>query len=497
VASRASRSLLLVAVASAAGFGCMRVREPAGPPPTPAPTGLVLICLDTLRADALASMPALRGFAASATTFSDATSSSPWTAPAVATLLTGLEPRHGGVRGAFVAGALPPTVTTIAESLRDHGWSTAAFTVGGWVSAERGYAQGFDAFGTGFDAKTPETTVAEWDARRPKDRPFFLFLHSNAPHDPYGPKSSGPEDPRPDAARAAALREEARRAFEGVDLVREPLSPALGGWLAERYLLDGAARTAIGEALGDERASLLAERFVEWLDGAGRGSLEMAALAPRAAARYREGLAWADRTFSRTLAALSTCDLPRGTTIAVVGDHGELLGEHGTLSHGRWLHDPLLRVPLVIRAPGRMPVRDVAGSCGLVDVAPTLLELAGVPAPRGIDGRSLVAFAAGTAPARPVLAEEDRRRRGGEPDLVRSIAVRTAAAKYVATYDPRTGRVESEQLLDLALDPAEEQPRPFDGAAAEAFGETFAHAVARVRADLGLAAPPTKVASLR
>src|SRR5207253_9081968 len=125
---------------------------------------------------------------------------------------------------------------------------------------------------------------------------------------------------------------------------------------------------------------------------------------------YRGGVTYADEVFRRTLETLAAMHLPEGTAIAVVGDHGEALGEHGTLLHGRWLYDELVRVPLLVQAPGRLPAGAVVrGSCGVVDVMPTLLDLAGVRPPPGLDGVSLLPLARGAAGGHPVFAVEDRR----------------------------------------------------------------------------------------
>jgi arylsulfatase A-like enzyme len=493
VPHRASTTGLVLLVASS--LGCVRSHEPVsvaaatGPKP-----GVVLVCMDTLRADAVERMPSLAGFAANATWFRDASSSSSWTAPAVATLLTGLEPAHSGVRGAFSAGAIAPTIETLAETFHDRGWSTAAFTNGGWVSPARGYAQGFDAFGDSFDRLGPEATLAEWQSRRPKDRPFFVFVHTYAAHDPYGEKPVAPID----AAHAEALRAEVRRVVGDLDLARDALPTSVAAWLTERYLLDPDMRRAVGEVVGEERSPLLWDRIMEWLDGAGRDSPEVAALAPVVERRYREGLAWADRMFSRTMAALATCDLPPETVVAVVGDHGEMLGEHGTLSHGRWVYDELLRVPVVVRAPGRMPFGKVLGSCGLVDVMPTLLAVAGVPAPTPLDGRSLVAMAAGRERGEPVVAEEERHPHHGSPAVLRSLVVRTEDAKYVLTFDTRTLRVAEESLFDLLLDPGERRPMAYDPLRVSSHGDAFCRAVSRARSAVpGVSADAPCLASVR
>src|SRR5207244_10964185 len=116
------------------------------------------------------------------------------------------------------------------------------------------------------------------------------------------------------------------------------LPPGAGAWFLEQYLFDCRARISLGTAVPAEPLSRLWDLSMDWLDGEGRGSPELQALSARAPGAYRSGLLVADGVIERTLAALDAAGLPRGTVVAVVGDHGEALGEHGTLSHGPFLY---------------------------------------------------------------------------------------------------------------------------------------------------------------
>src|SRR5438128_3377816 len=270
--------------------------KPAGAPPREGARGIVLLCMDTLRADAVATgpggedserfMPALGAFARGATVFADASASSSWTAPSVATLLTGLEPARTGVRGAFSAGALLFSVTTLAEALRDRGFHTAAYTAGGWLAPERGYAQGFASYSVAFDDAGPEALLAAWQAARPKDAPFFLFLHTIAPHDPYGEKGRkwGREDLVP------AVFEHAKALYRETVAAGWKLPKGAAAWFFERFLFDSRERWTAGEAFGAEGMDRLWNLCMDWLDGEGRGTPELAALVARAKVAYREGL---------------------------------------------------------------------------------------------------------------------------------------------------------------------------------------------------------------
>jgi arylsulfatase A-like enzyme len=468
-------ALLLAGVAACDG------RETRPSTPTRAPVaGVVVVCVDTLRADALSTdparpgpMPTLDAFARSGTAFLDASSSAAWTAPAVATLLTGLDPTHTGVRGQVSASNLVPAVPTLAARLKAVGWSTWAFTGGAIVAPDRGLDAGFDAFSTRFDLDGPEACIERWRRERAVGAPWFLFLHTYAAHDPYGPKDVPPERGRAASERAQALLGESLE--NGGKLSRESIL-----WFLETFLADPAARNAFFADLGEARARRIWQDVLDWIDGPGLGTPELAAVGARLRASYRAGLVGVDRVLHRTLAALERAGVGEDAAVVVLGDHGEAFGEHGTVSHGRRLYDELTRIPLVVRAPGRFPAgARVRGSCGIVDVAPTVLDLARVGAADALDGVSLRALAAGTASGHPVLAEEERYEKDGAYVPLRTASVRVPAAKYVVTWNLRTRAVVREELYDLARDPRETTLLPTSGI--PAFGAPLCAAVHALR----------------
>jgi choline-sulfatase len=122
--------------------------------------------------------------------------------------------------------------------------------------------------------------------------------------------------------------------------------------------------------------------------------------------RYDSEIAYADARLGAILDALERSGLARSTIVAVASDHGEEFGDHGRRFHGASLYNEALRVPLIVHLPGA-PARVVDTPVSLVDIAPTLADLAGVTAPAGASGRSLAAAVRGTGPApqRPILAE--------------------------------------------------------------------------------------------
>ncbi|MFZ5482389.1 MAG: sulfatase [Myxococcota bacterium] len=120
-------------------------------------------------------------------------------------------------------------------------------------------------------------------------------------------------------------------------------------------------------------------------------------------AAYDHGVSLED---ARIAALLKHVD-PADTVVVVAGDHGQALGERGKVGHQGVVLPEVLHVPLIVRAPGETR-RRVAADVGLVDVAPTLWELAGAVPPAGLDGRSLVPFLRGeTLPARAVLVQAE------------------------------------------------------------------------------------------
>ena len=116
----------------------------------------------------------------------------------------------------------------------------------------------------------------------------------------------------------------------------------------------------------------------------------------RAGGRPYDGeVTYADAELGRLLRAVAGLGREHPTLTVVLGDHGESLGEHGERAHGMLLYEGALRIPLVIEGPG-VPIAEHREPVSLVDVAPTLLKLAGLPAPDGMQGRDLFGPRAGT-----------------------------------------------------------------------------------------------------
>jgi arylsulfatase A-like enzyme len=443
---------------------------------------IVLLILDTTRADSIretggqVSMPNLAEWAKGATDFVDASAAAAWTAPSVTTVLTGLPPSEHGVQGRMKASPLVPAVTTLAEILQEAGYRTIAYTGRGWVSREMGLGQGFERFEGPWATSDPHRMLRRGLAETPRDKPIFLLLHTYEAHDPYGAKF--PVEGLDDAERKARTTAEAQSIVELVQQNALDKVPAEEGRrLMLGFRSDPLYESTLSSLLGSERAGSAAG-FYEWY--LHPKDPERKQVEAKLRERYTHGLGLLDGHLPALFRFLGEADFPGRTVTIVVSDHGEAFGEHGAVGHGRWLIDPISRVMLLVRAPGRMPAGPVKGSCGLIDVTPTILDLCGLPKPESAPGRSLLALGKGRARGVPIHAEEFRGSpvKTEGPLTMRVVSVRTERAKVIFTWDPRDRSVK-EQLFDLVADPAEEKALPT--AEVSRFGASFVAAVEQAR----------------
>ncbi len=179
------------------------------------PPNIVLIVVDTLRADRLSDYggtrnltPAIDALARRGTVFQSAYSQSSWTSPSVASLMTSRYQLQHGVLG--FTSVLPQAETTVAELLRDHGYATGGFTANAALSSERGFSQGFDEYtrfiretqrgpilGAYARADEVDSKVLEWLDGLSGATPFFLYIQYMEPHAPYFPSQAALERLRP------------------------------------------------------------------------------------------------------------------------------------------------------------------------------------------------------------------------------------------------------------------------------------------------------------
>jgi arylsulfatase A-like enzyme len=404
----------------------------------PAPA-VLLVSLDTLRADHLScygyprpTSPQLDAFAKQAWLFERCWSQAAYTLPSHWSLLTG---QFSSVHGVAAEEDVrdPGRSPLLAELLAKQGYETAAFTAGGYVVPEFGFSPGFDRFSiidplwnressriARFIEALPDLSrelaegisvdslVATLDAAA--DQPQFLFFHTYAPH-----------EFDPPAADLAALR------LPPGPLDEDPLSLAWISGIQTRppRPIPAAART----------------RLIELYDAA---------------------IHQADRGLGQLLDALEARGLYDQTLIAITSDHGKEIGERGDVDHGGTLYEELVRVPLILRLPGRGFGRSNLPAMG-VDIVPTILAALHLPEPRGLQGQDLFYGQSDfprlppRAAGRPLYSEIDW--------VVKRAAWTDGPIKTIYT-EPGFGwpdpNAREQENYDLSIDPGELDPLPDD-----------------------------------
>jgi arylsulfatase A-like enzyme len=367
----ASRSLAILLAIAGGAASC------GGKPARPA--GIVLITLDTTRADHLgcygdssAATPNLDAFSKEAVRFDQAMTAVPTTLPSHATMFTGEYPPVHGVRynGMFTLGE---GSVTIAERLRNAGFATGAVPAAYPVYTKSGLAQGFDTYRDLFAEPGAEHLAlnAERKAedvvrlgletiRAEGNRPFFVWLHFYDAHYPY-----------------------------------EPPFP-------------------------------FSSRFRDH--------------------PYDGEIAYVDAQLGVLFAALRAEGRWDRIAVVVAGDHGEGLYEHDERMHSQLAYQSTLRVPLLVKAAGARAGSVIAEPVTLADVGPTILDLAGLPVPAGLDGISLVQTLRGHEPTRRALYFETL---SGSLSFGWSPieGIRRGKWKLIHSSDP--------ELYDIDSDPAE------------------------------------------
>ena len=332
---------------------------------------VVMVVGDTLRADKLSCMggpegltPYLDRIAAQGVRFDQARSHAPWTLPSTASMLTSLHPEEhgaGGRLGRFTK--LDAEVQTVVRTFRDQGYRTHAIVNVLFLDPERfGVTRDFETvdqqvFETNVDVRAADATTRaalDWIEANGDDGPFFLLVHYFDPHCVYAPP----------------------RAFR------------------ERWAEPGDRE---GEWTFGTRPQMVAIR---------EGELSPAAATiRRAEALYNGEVSYLDAQIGRLDDGLAARGERDDLVLVVTADHGEEFLEHGGFEHGHTLYDELVRVPMVIRAPGQLAPAVVETPVRHIDLAPTLCELCDLPLPEQFLGRSLVSLAGGEAGApRPTLA---------------------------------------------------------------------------------------------
>jgi arylsulfatase A-like enzyme len=372
-APRAGRLVFAAACAALAlpPLGCggsAPVADPTGPP------NLLLVTVDTLRADRMAcygGRPDVATFLCSladaGTRFEWAFSTAPYTAPSIASILTGVYPSAHGVRQSAVS-YLRGEIDTLPELLQAAGYTTAAFISNPVLERSRQLDQGFGVFDQrmpreernrpGFverEARSTTDAALAW-AQVAAEPPWFVWVHFQDPHGPYEP---------PDAAAAYDDPAEAR-----LPLLRNDES-GLGGIPAYQQL-----------------PGLFTQKAYE--------------------DRYLDEIQYLDEHVRRLVTGLDALGDP--PAVLLTADHGEAFGEDGYyFAHGHSVGLDQIRVPLLWRPTAAAAPSVVSAPVSLIDVAPTLLRVAGVETPATWTGRPLPVGGGDAAADRAIFAEHGRR----------------------------------------------------------------------------------------
>lgn len=290
--------------------------------PPPEIRNVVIISMDTTRADNLScygvyknATPNIDALAEKAVLFQNTYSPIPLTLPAHSTMLTGMYPPRHGIHDNLKY-QLNERNITLAEILKDNGFSTAAIISAFILDSRFGLDQGFDIYDDSFDEELKNANIAQRRGEETTDHalswlqdnmddPFFLFIHYYDPHMPYDPP--------------------------------EPF-----------------------------KSMIFHPYFAE--------------------------IAYTDHCIGQVIDKLRALDLYDSTLIVITADHGEMLGEHNEQTHGYYIYQGNIKVPLIFKLPGKHKGKIIDDLAGIVDITPTVCSLLGIDAPQLVQGKDLSAY---------------------------------------------------------------------------------------------------------
>jgi arylsulfatase A-like enzyme len=341
---------------------------------------VILIIVDALRSDHVSAYgydrettPNLDGLVADqGVRFQDATTTAPWTCPAVAATMTGRNPSSLGVSWDTTANSIPEEENTLAEYLHHAGYYTVGFANNYCTQGRLGFDQGFDEYDDYLayehttsnkaraglvNSRVIEWLENTWTTDLSGTQPLFLFVYYFDPHTWYDPLP--PYDTLYDPTYTGTLTAEVYQ--NGQDVVSGKIVPTT--------------------------------RDIEHL-----------------IALYDGEIAYWDYHLGRMLSYLEEIQLLNNALIVVTSDHGEMFGEHDQWVHGSSLYEEVLRVPLLIRYTGMIsPGLVVTTSVQNMDIVPSILDWVGIELPDDLHAVSLRALVEGgtTHSGRDVFSEVD------------------------------------------------------------------------------------------
>jgi len=376
------------------------------------PRNLILISIDTLRADRLGcygyarpTSPNLDAEAARGVLFEDATAVSSWTFPSHAAMFTGLYPGRSGATE--LKRPIREEVPALAGWLAERGYATGAI-VSSTLFKGYGLERGFETLEL-VDPGGPEPSRVtekslEWLTPRAEARtqPFFFLIHYLDPHSDY-----------------ASLPE-----FEA-----QFVEPYAG-------TADGSSEQLFRHVSGSLRFDAHDARHLSNL--------------------YDAGVRQQDEELGKLFRFLRERGFLEDTLVVLTSDHGEEFLEHGNVMHGLQHHEESVRIPLVLLGPDVPAGVRIATPVSQVDLLPTVLDWLGLEAPPDLDGLSLVELwtrPGATLPERALLLEGDRDPPGPTARvMVTGDDLGLRRGRWKLLFDPTTG---THQLYDLETDPRE------------------------------------------
>ena len=365
--------------------------------------------IDTLRADKVhifnpktnVLTPNYDAFAADATRFSWAQVQGTWSLPSQASMLTGAYPRvHKATTDKT---KIAREVPFVAESFKKAGFRTAMFSANGYVSSKWGFDRGFDENRNMIRENLPNHAEYLWGVAKKwimpsKAKPQFVYLAVIEPHVIYNP-------------RKEFLVKYWDKPYKG------PIKPVL-----------------TGIQLGKIKQGTLKVNDTD------KAYLE---------ALHNAEITQSDTAFAAFIEDLKAAGLYDTSVVIVISDHGDEFWDHGDCGHAQGAHQELVHVPFIIRAPGLLPAgRVVEADVEAMDLSPTMLDLAGLPIPEGMQGRSVLPLVFDELAGNPAagLTQNEAMARGLKSGRYRLIHSGVARMElYDEVEDPREQRELSAQ----------------------------------------------------
>jgi arylsulfatase A-like enzyme len=378
---------------------------------------IVLFGVDSLRADHMScygyrhlTTPHIDRFAQGGTLFERTYSAHIPTTPAYSSMLTGMDCFSTQVVALRHRGPLRPEVRALPEILKEAGYETCCVGFSG-NPGSRGFDKyvNYSGWGSWNEGRSPKAEnlnavgMPELERLAAGDQPFFLFIRHMDPHAPYLP-------PAPYE----------RMFYHGNE--SDPSNKSMEPVMAFKPFCDF---------------------FASWMPP-GISDKDYVV------AQYDGSVAFMDASIQRIFTAMETLGLMENTIVALNGDHGETLYDHGCFFDHHGLYDPTLYIPLIIRYPAKVPAgRRVAGFNQHKDLVPTLLELAEIDPGITLDGRSLMPMARGE------VASHESEFYLTECTWMRKHGWRTPEWKLIVALEPDFHFKPPVELYNLVQDPEE------------------------------------------